>query len=128
MKGNMIELNFNKSDGLVPAIVQDAETKDVLMLAYMNKASWEATVQTGKATFWSRSRQKLWLKGESSGHVQMIKNVYIDCDEDTILLQVEQLGGAACHTGHRSCFYRRLEGGDFVVVGEKIFDPKDVYK
>lgn len=128
MKGNMIELNFNKSDGLVPAIVQDAETKDVLMLAYMNKASWEATVQTGKATFWSRSRQKLWLKGESSGHVQMIKNIYIDCDEDTILLQVEQLGGAACHTGHRSCFYRKLEGGDFVVIGEKIFDPKDVYK
>ena len=124
----MIEPNFNKSDGLVPAIVQDAETKDVLMLAYMNKASWEATVQTGKATFWSRSRQKLWLKGESSGHVQMIKNIYIDCDEDTILLQVEQLGGAACHTGHRSCFHRKLEGGDFVVVGEKIFDPKDVYK
>ncbi|KAF0154871.1 MAG: phosphoribosyl-AMP cyclohydrolase [Syntrophaceae bacterium] len=124
----MIELNFNKSDGLVPAIIQDAETKDVLMLAYMNKASWEATVQTGKATFWSRSRQKLWLKGESSGHVQMIKNIYIDCDEDTILLQVEQLGGAACHTGHRSCFYRKLESGGFVVVGEKIFDPKDVYK
>lgn len=124
----MIELNFNKSDGLVPAIVQDAETKDVLMLAYMNKASWEATVQTGKATFWSRSRQKLWLKGESSGHVQMIKNIYIDCDEDTILLQVEQLGGSACHTGHRSCFYRKLESGGFVVVGEKIFDPKDVYK
>ena len=124
----MIELNFNKSDGLVPAIVQDAETKDVLMMAYMSKASWEATLQTGKATFWSRSRQKLWLKGESSGHVQMIKNIYIDCDEDTILLQVEQLGGAACHTGHRSCFYRKLEGGDFVVVGEKIFDPKDVYK
>ncbi len=103
----MIEPNFNKSDGLVPAIVQDAETKDVLMLAYMNKDSWEATLQTGKATFWSRSRQKLWLKGESSGHVQIIKNIYIDCDDDTILLQVEQLGGAACHTGHRSCFYRK---------------------
>ena len=124
----MIEPNFNKSDGLVPAIVQDAETKDVLMLAYMNKASWEATVQTGKATFWSRSRQKLWLKGESSGHVQIIKNIYIDCDDDTILLQVEQLGKAACHTGHRSCFYRMLKGSDFVIVGEKIFDPKDVYK
>lgn len=124
----MIEPNFNKSDGLVPAIVQDAETKDVLMLAYMNKASWEATVQSGKATFWSRSRQKLWLKGESSGNVQLIKNIYMDCDDDTILLQVEQVGGAACHTGHRSCFYRKLENGDFVVVGEKIFDPKDVYK
>lgn len=124
----MIEPNFDKSGGLIPAIVQDAETKDVLMLAYMNKASWEATLQSGKATFWSRSRQKLWLKGESSGNVQMIKNVFIDCDDDTILLQVEQLGGAACHTGHRSCFYRKLDGGDFVVIGEKVFDPKDVYK
>jgi phosphoribosyl-AMP cyclohydrolase len=123
-----MEPNFNKSDGLVPAIVQDAETKDVLMLAYMNRESWAATVQSGKATFWSRSRQKLWLKGESSGHVQMIKNIYIDCDDDTILLQVEQLGGAACHTGYRSCFYRKLAGEDFVVVGEKIFNPKDVYK
>ena len=123
-----MELNFNKGDGLIPAIVQDAETKDVLMLAYMNRESWEATLKSGKATFWSRSRQKLWLKGESSGHVQIIKNIYIDCDDDTILLQVEQLGGAACHTGHRSCFYRKLEGGEVVVVGEKVFDPKDVYK
>jgi phosphoribosyl-AMP cyclohydrolase len=123
-----MDLNFNKSDGLIPAIVQDAETKDVLMLAYMNRESWEATLKSGKATFWSRSRQKLWLKGESSGHVQIIKNIYVDCDDDTILLQVEQLGGAACHTGHRSCFYRKLEGGEVVVVGEKVFDPKDVYK
>lgn len=123
-----MDLNFNKSDGLIPAIVQDAETKDVLMLAYMNRDSWEATLKSGKATFWSRSRQKLWLKGESSGHVQIIKNIYVDCDDDTILLQVEQLGGAACHTGHRSCFYRKLEGGKVVVVGEKVFDPKDVYK
>ncbi len=124
----MIEPNFNKTDGLVPAIVQDAETKDILMLAYMNKESWEKTLQTGQATFWSRSRQKLWLKGESSGHVQVIKNIYMDCDDDTILLQVEQIGGAACHTGHRSCFYRKLDGDDFVVIGEKIFDPKEVYK
>jgi phosphoribosyl-AMP cyclohydrolase len=123
-----MELNFNKSDGLIPAIVQDAETKDVLMLAYMNSESWAATLKSGKATFWSRSRQKLWLKGESSGHVQMIKNIYVDCDDDTILLQVEQLGGAACHTGHRSCFYRKLEGGEVIVVGEKVFNPKDVYK
>jgi phosphoribosyl-AMP cyclohydrolase len=123
-----MDLNFNKSDGLIPAIVQDAETKDVLMLAYMNRESWEATLKSGKATFWSRSRQNLWLKGESSGHVQIIKNIFIDCDDDTILLQVEQLGGAACHTGHRSCFYRKLEGGELIVVGEKVFDPKDVYK
>jgi len=124
----MIEPDFSKGDGLVPAIVQDAGTKDVLMMAYMNRQSWEATVQSGKATYWSRSRQALWIKGESSGHFQIIKNIFIDCDNDTLLLQVEQLGGAACHTGHRSCFYRKLSGGDFVVVGEKIFDPKEVYK
>lgn len=124
----MIEPNFNKMDGLIPAIVQDAETKDVLMLAYMNRASWEATLQSGKATFWSRSRQKLWLKGESSGHVQIVKDIFIDCDEDTLLLQVEQLGGAACHTGHRSCFFRRRKGGEFEVVGKKVFDPEEVYK
>jgi phosphoribosyl-AMP cyclohydrolase len=124
----MIEPNFAKGDGLVPAIVQDAETKEVLMMAYMNRESWEATLQTGKATYWSRSRQKLWLKGESSGHFQIIKAIFIDCDDDTILLQVEQLGGAACHTGHKSCFYRKLKGKDFVVEGEKIFNPEEVYK
>lgn len=124
----MIEPNFAKGDGLVPAIVQDAETKEVLMMAYMNRESWEATLQTGKATYWSRSRQKLWLKGESSGHFQIIKAVFIDCDDDTILLQVEQLGRAACHTGHKSCFYRKLSGKDFIVVGEKIFNPEEVYK
>jgi phosphoribosyl-AMP cyclohydrolase len=124
----MIGPNFAKGDGLIPAIVQDAETKEVLMLAYMNRESWEATLQTGKATYWSRSRQKLWLKGETSGHFQIIKAVFIDCDDDTILLQVEQLGEAACHTGHKSCFYRKLSGKDFVVVGEKIFNPEEVYK
>jgi phosphoribosyl-AMP cyclohydrolase len=124
----MIEPNFAKGNGLIPAIVQDVETKEVLMLAYMNRESWEATLQTGKATYWSRSRQKLWLKGETSGHFQIIKAVFIDCDDDTILLQVEQLGEAACHTGHKSCFYRKLSGKDFVVVGEKIFNPEEVYK
>jgi phosphoribosyl-AMP cyclohydrolase len=127
-KENMISPNFEKSGGLVPAIVQDAETKEVLMLAYMNRDAWENTLQTGKATFWSRSREQLWLKGESSGHVQIVKAIYIDCDDDTILLQVEQLGGAACHTGHRSCFFRKRVGDDFVVIGEKVFDPKEVYK
>ena len=124
----MITLDFAKSKGLIPAIVQDAETKEVLMLAYMNNQSWEATLKTGKATYWSRSRQSLWMKGESSGNVQLVKNIFIDCDNDTILLQVEQLGGAACHTGHKSCFYRKLDGGDFIVVGEKIFNPEEVYK
>jgi phosphoribosyl-AMP cyclohydrolase len=124
----MITPDFAKGDGLVPAIVQDAETNDVLMLAYMNSESWEATLKTGKATYWSRSRQALWMKGESSGNVQLVKNIFIDCDNDTILLQVEQLGGAACHTGHKSCFYRKLDGGDFIIVGEKIFNPEEVYK
>lgn len=124
----MTEPNFAKGDGLIPAIVQDAETKDVLMMAYMNRESWEATLKTGKATYWSRSRQKLWLKGESSGNVQIVKSIFIDCDEDTILLHVRQIGDAACHTGHRSCFYRKLDGKDFVVVGEKIFNPEEVYK
>ncbi|MGA3280442.1 MAG: phosphoribosyl-AMP cyclohydrolase [Smithella sp.] len=124
----MIEPDFAKGDGLVPTIVQDAETKEVLMMAYMNSESWKATLQTGKATYWSRSRQKLWLKGEESGHFQLIKDIFIDCDNDTILLQVKQLGEAACHTGYKSCFYRKLSGEDFVIIGEKIFNPKEVYK
>ncbi|MGA2526837.1 MAG: phosphoribosyl-AMP cyclohydrolase [Smithellaceae bacterium] len=124
----MIEPNFAKGDGLIPAIVQDAETKEILMLAYMNRQSWEMTLQTGKATYWSRSRQELWVKGETSGHFQLLKAVLIDCDNDSILLQVKQLGEAACHTGYKSCFYRKLEGDDFVIVGEKIFNPKEVYK
>ena len=124
----MIKPDFAKGDGLVPAIVQDAETKEVLMMAYMNSESWKATLKTGKATYWSRSRQKLWLKGEESGHFQLIKDIFIDCDNDTILLQVKQLGEAACHTGYKSCFYRKLKGEDCVVVGEKIFNPKEVYK
>lgn len=124
----MIEPDFDKGDGLVPAIVQDAETGDVLMMAYMNRESWAATLKTGQATYWSRSRQKLWLKGESSGNVQNIKAIFIDCDNDTILLQVRQIGEAACHTGYKSCFYRKFNGEDFVAVGEKIFNPEDVYK
>jgi len=124
----MIEPDFAKGDGLVPVVVQDAETKEVLMMAYMNRESWQATLKTGKATYWSRSRRKLWLKGETSGNVQLIKAVFIDCDNDTILLQVKQIGEAACHTGYRSCFYRKLKGEDFVAVGEKIFNPEEVYK
>ncbi len=124
----MIELDFAKGDGLIPTIVQDAETKEILMLAYMNRQSWEMTLKTGKATYWSRSREALWVKGETSGHSQLIKAVFIDCDNDSILLQVKQSGGAACHTGYKSCFYRKLEGKDFIVVGEKFFNPKEVYK
>jgi len=109
---------------LIPAISQDAETGEVLMLAYMNKEALSKTIETGKAHYWSRSRKKLWLKGESSGHVQIVKEIRIDCDEDTVLLKVEQEGGA-CHMGYRSCFYRDIEGN---VVGDKVFEPDDVYK
>jgi len=124
----MIDLKFSKNtDGLLPAIVQEYETGEILMLAYINKVSWEMTLKTGKAHYWSRSRGKLWLKGESSGHVQIIRDILVDCDEDTVVFKVEQLGGAACHTGYRTCFYRHVKGGDLQVSGEKIFDPKLVY-
>jgi phosphoribosyl-AMP cyclohydrolase len=124
----MIEPDFVKGGGLVPVIAQDAETKEVLMMAYMNRESWEKTLQTGKATYWSRSRNCLWLKGEISGNFQLVKDIFIDCDSDTILLHVQQLGKAACHTGYRSCFYRKFKDGDYVIVGEKVFNPKEVYK
>jgi phosphoribosyl-AMP cyclohydrolase len=124
----MIDLDFSKdSQGLLPAIVQDYKTGDVLMLAYINKESWLETLKTGKAHFWSRSRSKLWLKGESSGHVQVIKNILVDCDQDTVVFQVEQLGGAACHKGYYSCFYRRVQGDELVIDGEPIFNPEEVY-
>ena len=124
----MIEPDFEKGEGLVPAVVQDYATGEVLMLAYMNRESWLKTLETQKAHYWSRSRNCLWLKGETSGHFQIVREVRIDCDEDTVLLKVDQIGGAACHTGHRSCFYRRRVDGDFVVVGKKVFKPKEVYK
>lgn len=124
----MIALNFEKCGGLIPTIVQDFGTGEILMLAFMNEAAWEETLKTGKATFWSRTRQELWVKGKSSGNVQLIKEIRIDCDDDTILLKVEQVGGAACHTGYRSCFFKKVEDGSVQVVGEKIFDPKEVYK
>ena len=123
----MIEIDFQKGQGLIPAIIQDAKTNEVLMLGYMNRESWEKTLEIRKASFWSRSRNKLWIKGEISGHVQEIKEIYLDCDGDTLLLKVEQVGGAACHTGHRSCFHHRLEKGTWKIVGERVFDPKEVY-
>ncbi|RPH48143.1 MAG: phosphoribosyl-AMP cyclohydrolase [Desulfobacteraceae bacterium] len=123
----MINLNFNKINGLVPAIVQDYETGEVLMLAFMNQEAWEATLSTGKATYFSRSRQTLWVKGETSGNLQVVKEILVDCDEDTVLLKVEQRGGAACHTGYRSCFYRKMENGTLSNIGKLIFDPQEVY-
>ena len=121
------KLNFEKGGGLLPVIAQDWSTGEVLMLAYMNELAWEKTLETGKVHYWSRSRSKLWLKGETSGHVQVLKEAYVDCDGDTILVKVEQLGGAACHTGYKSCFYRRVDEGKLVVVGEPVFDPKEIY-
>jgi phosphoribosyl-AMP cyclohydrolase len=124
----MFDPDFSKGGGLLPAIVQDDETGEVLMLAYMNRDAWLRTLETGKATFWSRSRNTLWLKGETSGHVQLVREVRIDCDDDTILLKVHQLGGAACHTGYRSCFFRKLVDGVVENTGVRIFNPEDIYK
>lgn len=112
--------------GLVPVVVQDFDSKDVLMVAYMNKEALELTLKTGVAHYFSRSRQKLWLKGETSGHTQMIKSISIDCDNDTILIQVEQKV-AACHTGYWSCFYRKWDNG-WKIVGKKVFEKEEVYK
>ena len=123
----MIQLAFDRKDGLVPVIVQDNASGQVLMLAYMNAEAWRQTLATGKATYFSRSRQKLWIKGETSGHIQRIKAVFIDCDQDTVLLKVEQVGGAACHTGFATCFHRRVVDGGIQTEGQRVFDPAEVY-
>ncbi len=123
-----MEPDFAKGGGLVPVIVQDRDTKDVLMLAYMNKQAWDKTLETGMATYWSRSRNALWVKGETSGHLQRVCEVRLDCDDDTVLLQVEQVGGAACHTGHRTCFYRLIRDGRAEEMDPPLFDPGDVYQ
>jgi phosphoribosyl-AMP cyclohydrolase len=120
-------LDFTKMGGLIPAIVQDAASGEVLMLAFMDPQAWDRTLATGEVHYFSRSRQALWHKGATSGHVQRVKEIYLDCDRDTVLLKVEQVGGAACHTGYRSCFYRRYAGGDWRLEGAPVFDPKEVY-
>ncbi len=121
--------DFSKSE-LIPVIAQDYETGDVLMLAYMNREAYEETLRTGRVCYYSRSRQKLWRKGEESGNVQEVKEIYFDCDADTLLIKVNQIGGAACHEGYRSCFFRKIDPqtGEVTVVGERVFDPKEVYK
>ena len=123
-----VDLNFDKLNGLVPVVVQDYSSGEVLMLAFMNRRAWEETLKTRRATYWSRSRNQLWVKGETSGNFQEVKEICVDCDEDTVLLKVIQGGGAACHTGYRSCFYRRLEGNELTIVGERVFDPQEVYR
>jgi phosphoribosyl-AMP cyclohydrolase len=121
-------LDFTKSAGLIPAIAQDADTGQVLMLAWMNQEAYEETVRTGRAVYYSRSRAKLWRKGEESGNVQEVREIFIDCDADTILLKVHQIGGAACHEGYASCFFRKVDDDKLLVIGERVFDPVKVYK
>lgn len=121
-------IDFDKAGGLVPAVAQDADTGEVLMLAWMNREAFEETLRTRRACYYSRSRGRLWRKGEESGHVQEVRDVFIDCDADTILLKVNQIGGAACHEGYKSCFFRRVDNGTLQVVGDRVFDPKQVYK
>ena len=121
-------IDFEKGGGLCVAIAQDHETKEVLMVAYMNEESVRKTLEIGEVVYWSRSRKKYWHKGEESGNVQKLKGMYVDCDGDAIVLKVEQIGGAACHTGKRNCFYRRIDQGQIEDVGEQVFDPDEVYK
>lgn len=121
--------DFEKCGGLVPAIAQDAKTGKVLMLAYMNKEAWAKTVETGEAHYYSRSRNTLWHKGGTSGNTQKVKDIMLDCDLDTVLIKVEQIGGAACHNGYESCFYRAVQpDGTFSLCCQQVFDPKEVYK
>jgi phosphoribosyl-AMP cyclohydrolase len=115
-------------DGLVPAIAQDAETGKLLMLAWMNREALRETVDSGYAVYWSRSRAKLWRKGEESGHQQLVKELRLDCDNDVILMKVEQQGGIACHTGRESCFYKRYENGQWQSVEPVLKDPEEIYK
>ena len=120
-------VSFNK-EGLLPVIVQDINRGEVLMMAWMNREALKKTITSGKAYFWSRSRKKLWLKGESSGHYQLVREMWIDCDEDTLLIKVEQIK-AACHKGYKSCFFRQInKEGKLELIGEKVFEPGKVYK
>lgn len=121
--------DFSKME-LIPVIAQDDASGDVLMLAYMNAEAYQETLQTGRVVYYSRSRQKLWRKGEESGNVQELKELFYDCDADTLLVKVNQIGGAACHEGYRSCFFRQIDPqtGDIQVVGNRVFDPAEVYK
>ncbi len=122
--------DFSRAHGLIAAIAQDADTKEILMLAWMNEDAWNATLATGEAHYWSRHRQKLWHKGETSGNIQVVKAIRLDCDSDAVILEIKQIGGAACHTGRSGCFYRRLVPGSAAVeiCCPQIFDPEKVYK
>jgi len=124
----MVTLDFEKSNGIVPAIVQDYKSGRVLMVAYMNAHAWDLTLQTGEAHYWSRSRREIWHKGETSGNIQIVKEIFADCDHDAILLKVKRQGDAACHLGYENCIHNRVEkNGDITIIGERIFDPERVY-
>lgn len=120
--------DFAKCDGLLPVIAQDATSGEILMMAYMNEEAYDETLTSGRAVYFSRSRSKLWRKGEESGNVQEVKAIFIDCDDDTLLIQVNQIGGAACHTGYKTCFFRQITPEGVQTIGERVFDPAEVYK
>ena len=122
-----MQLDFNKLDGLVPAVIQDAASGRVLMVGFMNQEAWQRTLQSGFATFYSRSRNKLWLKGESSGHRLAVRSIQTDCDQDAVLIQVDALGPGVCHEGYASCFFRTLKDGAWRVSEPQTYDPKEVY-
>ena len=121
-------IDFDKAGGVVPVIAQDETDGAVLMMAYMNREAFAETLRTGRVCYFSRSRNKLWRKGEESGNVQELRGLYIDCDADAVLVKVRQIGGAACHEGYRSCFFRRVAGEELQVVAERVFDPREVYR
>ena len=125
----MVKLDFKKGGGILPALAQDYKSGKVLMLAYMNREAYQLTLNTGEAHYWSRTRGKIWHKGETSGNIQIVKEIMVDCDHDTILLRVEQSGGAACHLGYESCFHNKItKNGEGIIIGKRIFDPERVYK
>jgi phosphoribosyl-AMP cyclohydrolase len=123
----MAEPNFEKRGGLVTVVTQDAGSGEVLMLAYMNREAWEKTLATGQACYFSTSRQQLWLKGESSGNIQEVKEIRVDCDADAVLLKVHQRGGAACHKGYKSCFFRKVDDTGWHIIAERVVDPEKLY-
>ncbi len=127
MTETTLTLDFSKFDGLLPAVVTDATTGRVLMVGFMNEVAWQRTLETGNVTFYSRSRNKLWMKGESSGHVLKVREIRTDCDLDTVVISAENLGPGVCHDGYESCFYRRYDNGEWTITDTKTYDPNAVY-
>ncbi|MFC1690872.1 phosphoribosyl-AMP cyclohydrolase [Nanoarchaeota archaeon] len=124
----MVKINYDKLNGLIPAVIQDIDTDEVLMLGFMNQEALDKTLESGKTWFYSRSKQRLWQKGEQSGNTQEVKEILVDCDEDTVLVKVKQKGPGCCHEGYKSCFFRKLENGELKTIAEKTYKPEEVYK